>query len=182
MPLSGLLEEVAAAAAASDGQSLRGPQSVTDGSEDGSGLKMREPSISAAAQPAELGWEELPSVLAVDLDAEGGMKEVGSLQVGGAEHQVCRVCYCRYVFATTHGPAWHAHARRHVELKLATQEPRYTHATRVLRLCCAVLRGWVLQDLTSLDGTYEEEGMGTDDSSSTGAHVAALPPACAGIR
>lgn len=27
---------------------------------------------------------------------------------------------------------------------------------------------WLLQDLTSLDGGYEEEGMGTDDSSSTG--------------
>lgn len=98
MPLSGLLEEVAAATAASDGQSLRGPQSVTDGSEDGSGLKVREPSISAAAQPAELGWEELPSVLTVDLDAEGGMKEVGSLQVGGAEHPVSHLllplCLC----------------------------------------------------------------------------------------
>jgi hypothetical protein len=30
----------------------------------------------------------------------------------------------------------------------------------------------VLQDLTSLDGTYDEEGgMGTDDSSSTGART-----------
>lgn len=46
-------------------------------------------------------------------------------------------------------------------------------------LCCVV---GFLQDLTSLDGTYEEEGMGTDDSSSTGGHFAALPPACAGIR
>jgi hypothetical protein len=96
MPLSGLLEEVAAAAAASDGAPLKGPQSVTDGSEDGSGLKMREPSILAAAQPAELGWEEQPSVLA-DLDAEGGLKEVGSLQVGGAvfQHQVlCSYSRC----------------------------------------------------------------------------------------
>lgn len=35
----------------------------------------------------------------------------------------------------------------------------------VLTLRYAVL---LLQDLTSLDGGYEEEGMGTDDSSSTG--------------
>lgn len=35
---------------------------------------------------------------------------------------------------------------------------------------CVVLRLSSLQDLTSLDGTYDEEGgMGTDDSSSTGA-------------
>lgn len=106
MPLAGLLEEVAAAQAG-DGQLVAGPQSVADSEEGGSGgggLKFREPSISAAAQPAELGWEEQPSALAGVVDGEGGvMKEVSSLQ-----------------------------------------------------------------DLTSLDGTYEEEGIGTDDSSSTG--------------
>jgi hypothetical protein len=112
MPLAGLLEEVAAAQAgmSTDGQPGNGPQSVND-SEDGSGggLKFREPSISAAAQPAELGWEEQPSALAGDVDGDGlGMKEASSLQ-----------------------------------------------------------------DLTSLDGTYEEEGMGTDDSSSTGKCVCA---------
>jgi hypothetical protein len=83
MPLSGLLEEVAGQAAG-DGAGLKGATSVTDGSEDGTGtgLKFREPSISAAAQPAELGWEEQPSALAVgELDADGNMKEVGSLQV-----------------------------------------------------------------------------------------------------
>lgn len=79
MPLSGLLEEVAAQAA-SDEAGLQGATSVADGSEDGTGtgLKFREPSISAAAQPAELGWEEQPSTL----DVDGDMKEVGSLQVG----------------------------------------------------------------------------------------------------
>lgn len=111
MPLAGLLEEVAAvqAGAAADGTLVPGPQSIAD-SEDGGGgstaggYKFREPSISAAAQPAELGWEEQPSALAVGVDGEGGvMKEASSLQ-----------------------------------------------------------------DLTSLDGTYEEEGIGTDDSSSTG--------------
>lgn len=111
MPLAGLLEEVAAAQAA-DGQPGNGPQSAPH-SEDGSGggLKgfWREPSISAAAQPADLGWEEQPSALAADVDGDGlGMKEASSLQ-----------------------------------------------------------------DLTSLDGTYEEEGMGTDDSSSTGECVCA---------
>lgn len=84
MPLSGLLEEVAAAQAATDDPAVPGPGSITGGSEDGTGLKMREPSISAAAQPAELGWEEQPSALAVDVDADGGMKEVGSLQVRAA--------------------------------------------------------------------------------------------------
>jgi hypothetical protein len=82
--LSGLLEEVSAQAAG-DGLGLKGATSVTDGSEDGTGtgLKFREPSISAAAQPAELGWEEQPSALAVgELDADGNMKEMGSLQVG----------------------------------------------------------------------------------------------------
>jgi hypothetical protein len=82
MPLAGLLEEVAAAQALAEG--LGGPQSVTDGSEDGTGLgpRVREPSISAAAQPAELGWEAVPSVLASDVDLEGAaMKEVPSLQV-----------------------------------------------------------------------------------------------------
>jgi hypothetical protein len=41
--------------------------------------------------------------------------------------------------------------------------------------CDPVLIGPVcrrlLQDLTSLDGTYEEDGLGTDDSSSTGQHI-----------
>jgi len=87
IPLAGLLEEVAAAQAAADGQGLLESGALSesghnDGSSPGSYV-MREPSISAAAGPAELGWEELPSSLAADVEQEVvGIKEVSSLQVG----------------------------------------------------------------------------------------------------
>lgn len=87
MPLAGLLEEVAAASHAADGEGrgegLHGAPSTNSDIMGSKGISfVREPSISAAAGPAELGWEEEPGSLAVDLEQDAsGMKEASSLQV-----------------------------------------------------------------------------------------------------
>jgi hypothetical protein len=165
LPLAGLLEEVAAAAAAAEGdtaaaasiEALASSAAAADtrgASSSGGSIGSRAAAAAAAAAVDAAvaggtadGWELRPG----EAEAEG-VRDVSSFQVGGCAgpaREAREACVCRACAVCVHACA-------------ALPADTHTHTHTDVHM-------HALQDLGSLDGMYEEEGMGTDDSSSTSA-------------